>query len=162
MQSESSSVLIYQDCFHRNVGRRFCQTPEAATSANHSPLVEWKFELLRSASLRAIAGSEAQRAQTVTVAAAIAGELPDYLKSWFESWCSRRTIAHGVLVLILSRYPGFRPAAWPDLRFLQTQSAHAARRFIIYQATDQPVADDHDFFLPQPVPGPGVFNNANR
>ena len=90
----------------------------------------WKFDTLRSASLRNLAVQDARGADVIIVSAHGSDEPPGELKAWFEEWLAHRNGHPAALVSLLDHEPGLLPQMDPARCFLEQTARRAGLDFI--------------------------------
>ena len=97
-------VVIYETAAIREHAVKFCERvahePESAGTAEMN---WWSFHLLEHRAAGADAAQKAALADVVIFAMDAAGDLPDEIKLWIETWLNRRGEREGALVGLLAR-----------------------------------------------------------
>jgi hypothetical protein len=137
-------ILVYRDHAHERLGRKCLESLSLQLGRQENITVtEWKFEMLASPALRAIAAAEARQARLAVLATGSAGGLPVEVKEWVELWCSTRTTDQGTLVVLLSEQSRCPASQWSDYSYLETKMNSCGTRLEVYVTRWSGEYDDH-------------------
>ena len=120
-----SVVVVYETPAIREHAVRFCerlaQEPESATTAEMN---WWSFRLIGHSVAGGDAAQKAALADVVIFAMNAAGDLPDEIKLWIETWLNKRGEREGALVGLLAQEERSHEVA----PFSEVYLRHIARR----------------------------------
>jgi hypothetical protein len=97
-------VVVYETPAIREHAVKFCERLEhEPESAGKAELNWWSFHLLSESAGGADTAQKAAQADVVVFAMDAAGDLPDAIKLWIETWLNKRGEREGALVGLLDR-----------------------------------------------------------
>jgi hypothetical protein len=142
-------LLAYPDSAHERLARSFwASVTRHFGDFEAISVAAWKFEMIVSSALHAISASEASQARFVLIATVGDCELPDGVKSWFETWCTPQPAVRGVLVILLTGHSGHFVHGWADYTYFATKAMECGRQLIVYTTGWSPIEND-GFYLPE-------------
>ena len=132
------AVMAYEDLSIAKIAKEKWDYLVHTLNGFDFELCVWKFDALRIPELRAVAVSDAVKAQMVFVATHGTGELPSEVKVWIEQWLNRteqKRDAARLLTLLSDPLPHkFGISAFSQFAYLQQVARKGAMDFLVSTA----------------------------